>query len=124
MPECLSLQQFHGNEGSPIGLIDFVDRADVRMVQRRRSLGLPLESAEGLRIVGEFFGEELQGKVTIELEVFRLIDHAHAPTADLAEDAVMGNRLTNGLGRRGHRLDMLGVGEGKVNVQAINALLA
>jgi hypothetical protein len=36
----------------------------------------------------------------------------------------MGNRLTNGLGRRGHRLDMLGVGEGKVNVQAINALLA
>ena len=73
MPECLSLQQLHGDERSPIGLIDFVDRADVRMVQRRRSLGLPLESAEGLRIVGEFFGEELQGNVATELEVFRLI---------------------------------------------------
>jgi hypothetical protein len=29
----------------------------------------------------------------------------------------MGNRLTHGLGRRGHSLDMLGVGEGKVNVE-------
>jgi len=31
----------------------------------------------------------------------------------------MGHRLTHGLGRRGHWIDMLGVGEGKVNVQAI-----
>ncbi len=71
-------------------------------------------------IVGEFVGEELQGNVATELEVFRLVDHAHAPAADLAEDAVMGNRLPHGLGGRGHWLDMLGVGEGKVNVQGIN----
>jgi len=77
-----------------------------------------------LRIVGECLGEELQGNVATELEVFRLIYYAHASTADLAENAVMGNRLTHGLGRRGHWLDMLGVGKGKVNVQGINALLA
>ena len=39
----------------------------------------------------------------------------HAPTPDLAEDAVMRNSLPNGLGGRGHWLDMLGGGKGEVN---------
>ena len=62
--------------------------------------------------MGEFVGKELQGNVATELQVFRLIDHAHAPAPDLAEDAVMGNRLPHGLGGRGHWVDMLGGGEG------------
>jgi hypothetical protein len=53
--------------------------------------------------------------VAAELEVFRLVHHAHAPAADPAEDSVMGNRLTHGLGRRGHWLDMLGGSKGEVN---------
>jgi hypothetical protein len=32
VPECVPLQQFRGNEGSPIGLVNLVDRADVRVV--------------------------------------------------------------------------------------------
>jgi hypothetical protein len=39
--------------------------------------------------VGEFVGKELQGDVAAELEVFRLVHNPHAPTADLAVDAVM-----------------------------------
>ena len=42
--------------------------------------------------------------------------HSHAPATDLAEDAVMGNRLPYGWGRHGHWLDMLGGDEGEVNV--------
>jgi hypothetical protein len=97
MPERLPLQQFHGDEGSPIGLVNLVDRADVRVVQGGRSLGLPLETAESLCVVGEFVGKELQRYVATELEVFGLIHHTHAPAANLAEDAVMGNRLPHGL---------------------------
>src|SRR4029077_3952984 len=67
VPACLPLQQFHCNKGSPIGLVNLVDRADVRVVQRRRSLGLSLETAECLRVVGEFFGKELQCDVATEL---------------------------------------------------------
>jgi hypothetical protein len=52
------LQQFHGDEGLPIGLIDFMDTADVRVVQRGCSLGLPLETAESLCVAGEFVGKE------------------------------------------------------------------
>src|SRR5689334_8556081 len=63
VPECLPFQQFHGDEGSPIGLVNLVDRADVRVVQRGRSLGLTLKTAEGLYVVGEFVGKELQSDV-------------------------------------------------------------
>jgi hypothetical protein len=51
VPECLSLQQFHGDEGSSIGLVDFVDSADVWVVQGGSSFRLPLETAEGLCVV-------------------------------------------------------------------------
>ena len=72
------------------------------MIQGGRSLGFPLETAEGLCVVGEFVGEELQGDVAPELQVFRLVHHTHAAAADPAEDAVMRNRLTQGFGRSGH----------------------
>jgi hypothetical protein len=104
VPECLALQQFHRNESSSICLVDLVDRADVWVVQGGRGFGFPLKTAEGLRVVGEFVGKELQGDMATELEVFRLIDHTHAAAPDLAEDAVMGNRLPYGLGGRGHWL--------------------
>src|SRR5947207_12122463 len=48
VPERLPLQQFHGDEGSPINLIDFVNRADVRVVQGGRCLGLTAESLQCL----------------------------------------------------------------------------
>ena len=95
VPERLPFEQLHGDEGSPIGLVDFVDRADVRVVQRGRSLGFPLETAEGLCIVGEFVGKELQGDVAAQLEVFRLVHHAHSAAADLAEDAVVRDGLAD-----------------------------
>jgi hypothetical protein len=63
------------------------------VVQGRRSFRFPLETAKGLRIVGEFFGKELQGNMATESEVFRFLDHTHAPATDPAEDAVIGNRL-------------------------------
>src|SRR5712692_1381225 len=78
-----------GNKRSPIRLVNVVDGADVRVVQGGRSLRLPLETAESLCIVGEFFGKEFQGDVAIELEVFRFVDHTHAPAAQLPQDAVM-----------------------------------
>jgi hypothetical protein len=89
VPERLPLQQFHGDEGSPIGLVDFVDSADVRMVQGRGSTSLPLETAEGLLIAGEFVRKKLQRHMATELEVFGLVHHTHATAADFAEYAVV-----------------------------------
>jgi hypothetical protein len=69
MPERLPLQQFHRDEGSPIGLVNLVNRADVRVVQTRGCLSLPLETAESLCVVGEVVGKKLQGNVATELPV-------------------------------------------------------
>ncbi len=115
VPECLSLQQFHGDEGSPIGLVDLVDRADVRVVQRGHGFGFPLKAAESLCVMGKLVGKELQRGVATELEVFSLVHHTHTPTPNLAQDAVMGNRLPRGLGGSGHWVDILGGDEGPVN---------
>ena len=73
MSERLPLQQFHRNERPPIDLIDFVDRADVRVVQWGRRLGFALETAEGLCVVGKFDGKELQCEVATKLEVLGLV---------------------------------------------------
>src|SRR3954466_10420837 len=112
MPEGLPLQQFHGDEGSPLELIYFVNCADVRMVQGGRCLCLPLKTTEGLRVIGEFVRQEFQRDMATQLHVFGLIHYPHAPATNLADDVVVGHRLPYRLERRGHWLDMLGVGDG------------
>jgi hypothetical protein len=93
------------------------------VVQRRRGLGFPLETAEGLCVVGEVVGKEFQGDMTSEFQVFRLIHHTHPPAADLAQDAVMGDRLPHGLGGCGHlgRHVRWGRGEGQRSVYSVKA---
>ena len=59
VPERVALQQFHGDEGSPIGLVNLMDRGNVRVVQGGRCLGLPLQTAGGLPVVGGFVGKAL-----------------------------------------------------------------
>jgi len=57
--------------------------------------------------------------VATKLEVFGLVDHAHATTANLAQYAVMRNRLPNGLKRRRHwRECYVGVWRGSMNAAA------
>jgi len=50
MLERFPVQQFHGDEVSPVSFVNLVYGADVRMVQRRRSTCLTLESFERLWI--------------------------------------------------------------------------
>src|SRR5215831_9171136 len=95
MPECLSLQQFHGNEGSPICLVNFIDRADVRVVQRGGGLGFSLKTRQCLRVFGYIVREELEGDKSTELHVLRLINHTHPTTTQLLDDAVVRDGLAD-----------------------------
>ena len=54
------VQKLHRDEGLPIVLRDFIDGADVRMVQSRRGLRLTLEPRQRLGILGERIGQKLQ----------------------------------------------------------------
>ena len=98
VPERLPLQQFHGDEGSPIGLVNLVDRADVRVIQRGCGLGFALKTAEGLCVVGELVRKELQGDVAAELEVLRLVHNTHPAATQLLHNAVVRDGLADHTG--------------------------
>ena len=103
MPQRLALQQFHGNEGAAFVFIDVVDGADVRVIQGRGGPRFALEPFEGLMVLGKVFGQELEGYEAAELGVLGLVYDAHAPAAQLLENAVVRDRLArhtgNGLKR-------------------------
>jgi hypothetical protein len=65
------------------------------MIERGRSLGLSLESFQGLPVLGEFFRQELQGDGALELGVLGLIDDTHAPAAELLNDAIVRDYAAN-----------------------------
>src|SRR5579864_253129 len=79
MTPGLTFQQFHGNEGAPVDLVDFVDRANVGMVQGRSRARLAAKSVKRLRIAGQFVRQKLEGDATTELKIFRFVHHAHTP---------------------------------------------
>jgi len=74
---------------------DVVDRADVGMLQRRGGAGFALQPLERLGVPAHLLRQELQRHAAAELQIFRLVDDAHAAAAQLREDPVVGNRLTD-----------------------------
>ena len=58
-----------------------------------------MKALQRSRIFFQVFGQEFQGNVAAEIQVLRLINHTHPAPANLAQDAVVGNRLIKHLGR-------------------------
>jgi len=72
---------------------NFVDGADVGMVERGGSASFAAKTFQGLCIAGEFVRQELQSDETAEFGVFGFVDDAHSATAEFFDDAVMRNCL-------------------------------
>ena len=97
-----ALHELHDQKGVSVFLLNVVNGADIRMTERRGGASFALEAFQSLRIVGNIVWKKLESNEATELEVFRLIYHTHATAADLADYAVMGNHLPNGLEGRAH----------------------
>jgi len=69
MPESLSLQKFHDDEGLSFVLADLVEGADVGMIQSGSGPRLALEPLQGHSIGGQSLGLELQGDVAPQSQV-------------------------------------------------------
>ena len=85
----------HGDEGVFIDLVDFVDGADVGMVECGGGLGLAREALSGLLVRHEMGGEEFECDGTFEFGVFGLIDHAHPAFTELLGDLVVADGLAD-----------------------------
>ena len=62
-----AVQKLHGDERLAVLFADFVNGADVGVVQRRCGLGLALKAARGIADRGDFVGQELEGDKPVEL---------------------------------------------------------
>ena len=70
----------------PALLADVVNRADVRMVQRRSRLRLALKAGQRLRIARNIVGQELQSHEAVQSRVLCLVDHTHPAAAQLLDE--------------------------------------
>ena len=92
--ESRAFQALHGDEGAALMFADVVDGANVGMIQGRSRLRFAAETTESLRVLCEFFGKKFQSYGSAEASVFGFVDDAHAATAELFDDTVVGNRRT------------------------------
>ena len=90
-----AVQKLHGDERFAVLVVNFVDGADVRMIQCRGSLGFALKAAECLRVFGYLVGQELEGDKATELDILGLVDHTHPAAAQLLDDAVVRDGLAD-----------------------------
>src|SRR2546422_103144 len=57
-----AIQEFHGDERLVLVLPNFVDRADVGMIQRRSCAGLATEAFEGMRARGDVIWKKFRSE--------------------------------------------------------------
>src|SRR5262249_46312996 len=79
------------NERLVFMLIDVINRANVRMIQRRGRFCLALKPLESDTVELELLRQKLQGHRSRQFRIFGLIDDTHTTAAQLLEDSVMGN---------------------------------
>lgn len=74
-PRCNEFEFFEhhdsDDEGLPVVLSDFVNRANIRVIKGRRGLGFPLEPSQCLGIFGYFIGQKLQRDEPMEVHVLK-----------------------------------------------------
>jgi hypothetical protein len=76
-------------------LSNLVGCTGIRMVQSGSGTSFPTETFQGLRVQRQFIWQEFQGDKAPKLGVFSLIDHAHAPAAQLLDNAVVRDGLAD-----------------------------
>ena len=90
--ECLSPEQFHHDERLAVVIADFVNRADVGMIQRGGGTGLLFESRNPERIVTKRIRENLDRHLASKLPILRSIHLAHAAFSEGREDFIVSQR--------------------------------
>jgi hypothetical protein len=93
--QITALDVLHHDVGPVFAGADFVDRHDVRMVQRRRRPRLVREPRERVAIRREARGKHLDRHAAAELGIAGDVDLTHPSRADGTDDFVATERLPN-----------------------------
>jgi hypothetical protein len=90
-----SIQKFHGDKAFAVVLTNLVDGANIGMVEGRGSAGFTAKTFQRLWVLRDIFGKKLERNKPTERSVFGLVDHTHPATAELLDDQVVRNGLTD-----------------------------
>src|SRR5271169_5228995 len=93
--EGLAAEALHHDEEMALVLANFVDGADIGMVQRRCGPGFAAETLESLGVLRGIVGKKLESYEAAELSVFGFVDHTHAAAAKHFDDAVVRDGLAD-----------------------------
>jgi hypothetical protein len=87
--QVLTGDELHRDEALPFGVVEPVDRGDVRVVKDGQEFGLAFEACEAFGFGGDALGEDLDRHLAVEGRIDRFPDHAHPAFADLLGQAVV-----------------------------------
>ena len=90
-----AIEKLHGDEGPLAVLADFVDGANVGVVESGGGARFAAKAFESLRVAGQIIREELEGDEAAQFGVLSLVDHAHASAAKFLDNAVVGDGLVD-----------------------------
>jgi hypothetical protein len=73
-------------------IANLVNGADVGMVQGGGGTRLAAETFQGLRVLRDVVGQELERDEAAQVSVLGLVHHAHPAAAEFADDTVVRDR--------------------------------
>ena len=76
-----AFEQLHGDEAVPAIFANFMDGANIGMIQGGGGAGFALETLQRLRVMGQFIRQEFERNMAAELEILRFKDDAHSTAA-------------------------------------------
>jgi hypothetical protein len=102
LPERLPFQVLHYQKRTCLLFRNFEQRAYVRMVQGGGGASFTPEAFQHRPVVGNLIGKEFQSHKTAEADVLCHEHDAHAATAQLFNNPIMGDGLSDELGGNTH----------------------
>jgi hypothetical protein len=90
-------------------LADFVNGADVRVIERGCCTSFATKTFQSLRVLRCILREKFEGDKSAEGNVFCLVHHAHPTATQFLDDAVVRDGLAD------HWAEILGLEIGQVN---------
>ncbi len=88
-----AVKKLHGDKSMTLILANLINRADIRMIQRRSRLCLALKTRSGQRILRHFVRQKLQRNKAAQAGIFSLVNHAHTAAAQFLDNAVVRDGL-------------------------------
>ena len=69
MLEVHTLKKLHRDKRLSLLVVDFVDSADVGMIEGRGGFGFAFEAGQGLPVHGDIVGQEFEGNESAQLHI-------------------------------------------------------